>query len=200
MTLTELRTAVYGITNRPDLVSNTFVAIQHATLQAHQSDYYYRDLFESGLQFSSSAFLQQFEYGTLVPRWRSLKYLRKFDATATPAPGVPGKFFDILTPDNILDGYSIHREDVCYIAGSLIQIRSSTEIEHALFGCYLNPDITENGYNSWIAVQHPFAIVFEAAALVFKGIGKMDEMSAHRAMAAVQYQLLQNSNILAEGY
>lgn len=200
MNLTELRNAVYGITNRPDLVSNTFTAIQYATLQAHQSDYYYRDLFESGLTFGSTAYLQQFEYKTLIPRWRALKYLRKFDATATPAPGVPGKFFEIISPDNVIDGYSIHKEDVCYIAGNVVQIRSSTEITNALFGCYLNPDITEGGYNSWIATDFPFAIVFEAAALVFKGIGKMDEMSAHRQMAAIQLTLLQNSNVLAEGY
>lgn len=200
MTLTEMTDAVYGITRRSDLVSNTFVGIQYATLKAHNSDYFYRDLFESGLTFTTSDYLQQFDYKTLVPRWRALKYLRKFDTSATPAPGTPGKFFEILTPDNILDDYSIHKEDICYVAGGLIQIRSSTAIQNALFGCYRHPDVTQATYSSWIATDFPFAIVFEAAALIFKGIGKMDEMSIHRAMAQEEITRLINSNILAEGY
>ena len=197
MTLTELRAAVYSITNRPDLVGNTFLGIQFATLQAHHSDYYYKDLYETSLIFDSAAYLQQFAYKELLPRWRSLKYLRKLDASATPA--VPGKFFTVLTPDNILDSYAIHREDVCYVAGTILQIRSSTEIEHALMGCYLNPNIVEATYNSWIAEEYPFAIVFEAAAFIFKSIGKLEEMSAHKQLAAIQLTLLQNNNIVAEG-
>jgi hypothetical protein len=67
-------------------------------------------------------------------------------------------------------------------------------------GCYLNPDITTAGYNSWIAKDHPYAIVFDAAATVFKAVGKDDEASAYRTMIPEQIAMLRASGINAQGY
>jgi len=197
MTLTELINNVYILTNRPDLVSQTFLAIQSATLKMHSSDYYYKDISEFPVQFNSSTYFQQIEYKTLIPRWRALKYIRKLDISTTP--NTPGKFFDILTPDNILDSYSIQREDVCYVAGQILQIRSCTAIEYALMGAYIHPDIVQATYSSWIAMEFPFAIIFEAAATVFKMIGKKDEESSNRVLAGEQIIMLKMTNITADG-
>ena len=59
MTLNELIAEVYTITNRPDLVAQTLMAVRSATLKLHQSDYYYKDIFETGFQFTSAEYLQQ---------------------------------------------------------------------------------------------------------------------------------------------
>jgi hypothetical protein len=48
-----------------------------------------------------------------------------------------------------------------------------------LLGCYLHPDITEESYSSWIADEHPYAIISDAAATVFKMIG-FDEQAAYQ--------------------
>jgi hypothetical protein len=202
MTLTELITEVYSITNRPDLVTETAVAVRAATLEAHNSDYYYKDLFETAINFTETGlYVQQIEYRTIIPRWRSLKYLRKFDATATPYPGVPGKFFDILDPQQTLDSYGIARENICYVAGDVIQVRSNTQLTSALLGCYLHPIIAPaEEYNSWIALDHPYAIIFRAAAIVFKMIGKTSEEASYRDLWNVQISELKMSNIVAMGY
>ena len=53
----------HTITNRPDLINETKLAVKAATLKIHQSDYYYRDLIEQGIAFlpqtifSSSIFI-----------------------------------------------------------------------------------------------------------------------------------------------
>ena len=44
MTFAEILEEVYLITNRRDLEAQTKSAIKKATLKAHQSDFYYRDL------------------------------------------------------------------------------------------------------------------------------------------------------------
>lgn len=196
MTLNELIAEVYTITNRPDLVAQTLTAVRSATLKLHQSDYYYKDLRETGVSFTTAEYTQQIEYRTLFPKWRALKYVRKTDSAGTDT----GKFLDIILPENVLDDYKINRNDVAYVAGDVIQIRSSTELQYILLGRYDNPDITQANYNSWIALDHPYAIIFEAASTVFKMIGDTDQFAAYTGLAGMQLVELRNSNILAQGY
>lgn len=189
---------VYSLTNRPDLVNETALAVKAATLKAHHSDFYYKDLFETGIVFSTSEFQQSLPYKSLIPLWRSIKYLRKCDATVTP--NVPGDFLSLLTPEDALDSYGINKEDVYYIAGLEIQIRSVDAQSNYLIGCYLHPDVTPTGYNSWIADEHEFAIVYEATAIIFKTIGFDEQVAAYRQMVADEYTLLKASNLVAAAY
>lgn len=196
MTLSELIAEVYILTNRPDLVSQTLSAVRAATLKIHQSDYYYKDLFESGIAFASPAYLQQIEYRTLIPKYRALKYIRKTDVTGTEQ----GNFYEVVVPESVLDQYHLNRENVCYVAGSVIQIRSKDLLQYILFGCYVNPIITEANYTSWVAQDHPYAIIFEAAASVFKMIGDTDQFAAYTQLSMQQMAEVRMSNIQSNGY
>lgn len=193
-TFAELLTDVYTLTNRPDLVNETKQAVKAATLKAHQMDFFYKDLYEVGVQFSTSDYIQALEYRTITPRYRALKYIRKTDIS-----GVPGAFLDVITPALSLDRYGYNREDICYGAGEVIQIKSSTLLQYILFGCYRNPDITEATYSSWIAVDHPFAIVYEAAATVFKTIGQDEKAAIFKKLTDEQFMMVKESNIEVEG-
>lgn len=195
MTLAELIAEVYTLTGRPDRVAETLSAVKAATLKAHQSDYYYKDLFEAGLDFNEALFTATLDYKVLLPRWRALKYLRKYDLTTN----TPGKELDIVVPENVLDEYQVTKTNICYVAGSNIQINSSTQERYYLLGCYLNPDISQATYTSWVAVDHPYAIVFDAAATVFKAIGKDEEASAYRGLVTEQIAMIKMSNIVAYG-
>lgn len=196
MTLAELIAEVYLITNRSDLVSQTSAAVRAATLKAHQSDYYYKDMRETGISFTTAGYIQQIEYRVLLPLWRAFKYLRKTDVNGTDTLG----FFELILPEAVLDDYKINREDVCYVAGSVIQIRSSTEIQYAILGYYQNPNITVSGYDSWVALDHPFAIIYEAAAQIFKQTGDTDQFAAFTQLAGQQFAEIRLSNILAQGF
>jgi hypothetical protein len=203
MTLTELITEVYTLTNRPDLVTQTLAAVRSATLKAHHSDYYYKDLYETGISFTTAEYLQQFDVRGLLPRWRALKYLRKYDvSSSSPNTGVAGALFEIITPEMVVDTYKVNRENVCYMAGDILQIRSNTKIAHALLGCYLTPSIgtTAETFISWIAISQPWAIIYEAAGAVFRMIGKNDEWGAFRELAGQEYAELKINNIVANGY
>jgi hypothetical protein len=196
MTLSDLIAEVYTLTGRPDRVAETLSAVKSATLTCHQSDYYYKDLFESGIAFDSAAFVQQIDYRALVPRYRAFKYLRKY----TPTSDTPGKELDLVVPENVMDAYATDRQDICYAAGAYIQLKSSTQEQYYLFGCYLHPDVTTASYSSWIALEYPYAIVFRAAGIVFKSIGKDEEASANKQLSDEQVGLIKLSNIVASGY
>jgi len=193
-TFAELCSDVYTLTNRPDLVSETKLAVKAATLKAHQMDFFYKDLYEVGVQFSTSDYIQALEYRTISPRYRALKYIRKTDVA-----GTPGDFLSVITPALSLDRYGYQREDICYAAGEVIQIKSSTSIQYILFGCYRNPDITETSYDSWIALDHPYAIVYEAAATVYKQIGQDEQAAMFKKLTDEQFMMIKQSSIEAEG-
>jgi len=196
MTLAELIQEVYTLTARPDRVDETASAIKSATLKAHQSDYYYKDLYEVGVSFTTAEYLQSLDYRTLIPKWRSIKYLRKYDLTTS----TPGQFLTLIQPETVMDRYEVEKSNIYYMAGAYVNIKSDTLEQGYLLGCYVNPDITTSGYNSWIALDHPYAIIFDAAATVFKAIGKDEEAAAYRGLVMEQISMLRSSNITANGY
>ena len=196
MTLSDLMGEVYVITGRPDLTGETLSAVKASTLKAHQSDFYYKDIFETGVAFTTSEYLQQLDYRTLIPTWRATKYLRKYDNVAQ----APGTFITLIPPELVMDRYEVEKTNIYYVAGTYINIKSDTQEQYYLYGCYVNPDITQSGYNSWVAKDHPYAIIMDAAATVFKMIGKDEEAAAYRGLVAEQISMLRGSNIVAQGY
>lgn len=184
-TFTELLADVYTLTNRPDLVAETTLAVKAATLKMHQRDFFPKDLFETGISFSTSEYQQQLDYRSILPRYRALKYIRKTDVTA-----VPGDFLSVILPEQTLDSYKVTKDNVVYLAGAVLQIRSSTLLQYIILGCYNNPSVDPTAYSSWIALDHPYAIVFEAARVVFKSIGFMEESSQMDRLVQEQVQEL----------
>jgi hypothetical protein len=53
-TFSELCSEVHTLTNRPDLVNETKLAVKAATLKLHQKDFFYKDISEQGVSFSPS--------------------------------------------------------------------------------------------------------------------------------------------------
>lgn len=195
-TFASLVQEVIILTKRPDLVDATNLAVQAATLKAHHSDVFFKDLFETGISFDESRILQSFQYKQLIPLYRSIKYMRKCDGSTSPP--TPLDFLKYIDPTNALDSYGIQKPNVYYIAGTVIQIRSICAEQNFLFGCYVHPNITPDGYNSWIADEQKFAIIYEAVAIIFKTVGYDEQVPTYRAMVADEYAILKIGNIVAE--
>lgn len=196
-TFAELVADVKTITNRPDLDSEIKLAVKAATLKAHITDFYPKDLYDTAILWSPVAYIQSLDYRLLVPRWRAFKYLRKYDPTAAEPSGA---FFEIVTPDDVVDDYRLNKSDVCYLAGEQIEIKSSTQDTYMLLGCYIFPDITEVTYTSWIAVEFPFAIIYEATSKIFKQTGYDEQAAMMNKEVTEQFTLLRNSSIQMQGY
>lgn len=195
-TLAQLSADVYSLTNRPDMVAETNLAIRSATLTVHQREYYFRDIFETGIQFTTPSYLQTFEPKAVLPFFRSIKYLRKYDSIGQ----CPGKLLDRITPDQVFNDYGVDYVNVYYSAGAEIQIKMNTQEQFMLFGCYLNPNVTSDMYSSWIADDYPFAIVYMAAAQVFKTLGADVQSNNYATLARDQLILLDTNNIIDTGF
>jgi hypothetical protein len=106
----------------------------------------------------------------------------------------------VLTPDELIDSYNIPKVNVAYVAGRVIEFRSAVSFQFGLMGCYVNPIIREGAYASWVAEQHPYVIVFEAARVVFKAIGYDEQSASFERLAAEQFAILRMSALSDVGY
>jgi len=195
-TLAEILAEVYTLTNRPDLVAETTLAVKSATLKAHMTDFYSKDIHETRITTDTADYIQGIDYISIISNFRSLKYVRKYDL----ANAEVGAFLEVLEPEEILDSYGKDKTDVCYIAGSILEIKSSTEIDNLILGCYVLPIITTAGYASWVADLYPYAIITEAARVVFKTIGYDEQSASFERLVAEQYALLRMSALSDVGY
>lgn len=212
MNFTDLVNEVYSLTNRPDLVNETQSAIRSATLRAHHLDFWPKDLVEQYTGFTEASFYQQLPIQS-IPLFRNIKYIRKYYPNGSDPIIVPGnwyysrgknlpdgKFFEFLTPEATLDSYGVNKVDVAYLAGATIQIKSGDSFQYVLMGYYQHPNIVPATYTSWIAIEFPYAIVYDAVCTIFKMIGYDEQYQAMQELRRMEYELLQLSSILVEGY
>lgn len=168
--------AVVGLTGRPGLATETKIAIQSATLTLHQRDFYHKDLVDVSIDFLAPSFFFQFDVNQYFPNFRTLNYVRKYDPTGvnnlsgSPAGQAGDKFKIINDPNLLFDSYQLEKPDQVYIAGTTVNLRSGTQIQHLLAGYYRNPNIDPAIFDSWIAANVPFSIIFKAAAMLLSGI------------------------------
>lgn len=195
MTFDELVAEVYDITKRPDLVTETASAVKSATLKAHRTDFYSKDIYETGVEFPNLLYKQSLDYINFIPNFRALKYIRR----VTDALDENGIFFDVITPDEILDSYNKNRTDVAYVAGRVIELKASVEFKVMLMGCYVNPVVRTGAYSSWVAEQFPFAVIREAARVLFKTIGYDEQSATYQGLVAEEYALLRMSALADVG-
>ena len=188
---------VITLTNRPDLVNETNLAVRAATLKAHQFDDWVKDLREQSIQFATSDYYQSLDYKSIFPLWRKPKYNRKYDNT--PYTGGPTDFLTYIPPEKVVDEYGLNRTNIYYVAGSQVQIRTEEPYQYFICGYYANPDVTIANYNSWIANDHPFAIIYEAAAVIIKAVGLDEQAVMYRDMVAEQMADLIKHGITGTG-
>lgn len=171
-TLASLQTDLQSIIKRPDLFDDSALHIKNALLKAHTKDYWLKDIYETNFQFGTAAINYTLEPKTLIPLYRSMKYLTIID----PITEDVVRELKPLPVESWLDSYGYIKDYVWYVAGTNVQIRCSGQETIFGLGVYLYPDTTL-ATPSWIADEFPFVILYEAARTMFRLIG-FDEQAA----------------------
>lgn len=180
MNFTELCNEVQIIVKRPDLADRIQSAVRAATEKLHSLDFWYRDLVEVPVQFDTEMYIQNFDPRQVIPKFRKTKYIRIWEGGVDGRPTV---FLDPIQIEEAIDSYGYTKTNVFYMAGQLMQIRTTCSILRVLFGAYKFPTVTPSDqFSSWIADDYPWGIVYEAARTIYRSIS-MDE-------AAAQYERL----------
>lgn len=185
MTFAELQAEVLSITRRPDLIERIQGGIRAATLKIHHSDFFYKDLVEVPVEFSEVTPVQSFVPAEVLPSFRKAKYLRVWCGDVN---GSPGQFLEHIQIENSLDSYNYIKENVFYMAGTNLQIRSNPPVQRILFGAYVHPVVAPMAqYKSWIADEYPYAIIYEASRTIFRSIGQPEQATEYGNLA---YEIL----------
>lgn len=206
MTLTELCNEVAGLCIRPDLVDTTIKSqVKAATLRAHARVDYWRDRREDQLTFASSDFYQVVPVSVL-PRFKKFSYVRTWDPSGTDPltqtnVGAAGPFFSVVSdPTMLFTAYNTAQARTVYSAGGNFVFRSNTAIQHVLIGWFQSPIIAPDAqYNSWIAEDFPYAIIFDAARAVMKTTGWDEQSRAYDQFTMEQYSAVDAANVMNNG-
>ncbi len=198
MNFTELNAAVVTITNRPDLVAETSLAVRRATARMHSIDFWPKDIQEVTLSLITPAFLGQIDT-TILPfsRFRAMKYLREYNLVHSGRE----RYMTKVEPDCLVDEYGYEIQSLWYPAGTVINwkvgyaVQAIAGITGLSVGYYQNPDVSPTTFSSWIAQIEPWCIVEDAAARVLKLTGQLD-LANSIAQEAVESLMLLRQNYL----
>lgn len=161
---------IMALTKRPALVDETHLALRTATRTAHFGGAYSRDVSEQPVQIPNASYITSLDGQILFPRIRGLANVQLMDGTgavmAKPEITVV-EFGDIRDPV-----YHQIKNDIAYLAGTAVNIRSSVPASGYLVSFYQAPLVSRETYNSWIAQLAPDIIIYQAAATI---LGTVDD-------------------------
>lgn len=200
MDLATLQTEVQAITKRPDLTAQTLSAVQKATLRLHCLDYWARDAIDATITWAAPAYQQSWNYKTgpsANARWRALRYAVKAASNGDPY-GTPLQHWE--PGIGTYDSYGNQKVDVFYQSGNSYLFQFSDLPPKLLVGGYLFPDVSSGGYTSWIADEHPYAIIYDAARTILSSIGFNDVAAQVAGDLAIEIANLKTTGVQAVGY
>lgn len=169
-TFAELETLVVAQTRRPEIPAITKAAIKSATLRAHHTDFFPRDLQSGAVLYTPSTTAVYYDVSNIsstLSRMRALKFLQGLDnATFTPVEKL-----EFREADDLYDLDGCRRLSMYTLIGDTLRFypQSATGRLEAFY--YQNPVIAELTYTSWIADQYPDEIAMWAAGIVFARTG-----------------------------
>ena len=190
-TLAELVASVITITNRPDLLNETTLAVKKATLKEHNAIDYPRDLVKtSAIALDNTSALSRYSLSlatlgiyTLVRKIDSIAEIAETSYSASLSrSGYYGTLqFTELAPTALFDEYNLEKLDYYYRQGNSIELVAARQVNSIVIRYYARPLVGDANYSSWIADLYDYVIYEAAAADIFKLIGKADEAQTYRA-------------------
>jgi hypothetical protein len=183
----ELLDEIYTLTNRPDLVSETNLALRQAVRSAHKSGKYWRDLVEVDVVISVDQ-IQTIDLTLFAPRFRGLAYLRPTE--------YPDLRLDETEITGLLDGDNYAKVNVYWGFGSQLKIRAANPTASYTLAYYQYPVVTPVlAFNSWIAEDHDDLLILWAAMTVLGMIGESEIRGRLEQLATVALANLQQDNV-----
>lgn len=175
---------IITLTARPDLADETALALRTATNNAHFSDGYPRDLVTQSVQLPNASYQTTLNIPTLFPKFRGLSQLKGLDVNYSVLADGETSRIEVVELNDIYDDYNVIKNNIAYVAGESINIRSLTNTYGFLVEWFKAPETKRDNYNSWIAQLYPDVILYWAASLVLDTNG--NEEKATKFMKQVQ--------------
>lgn len=168
-TFAELQALVDEQTRRPEIPAVTKAAIRTATLRAHHTDFFPKDVAVGTLTYTPdiSTFRDFANISTSFARLRTLKTVQGLDSVTM----APAESFEYRELDDIYDSDGVRRPSIYNVIGDTLRIYPQSQTGLLQIFYYQNPNTVEANYSSWIANTYPDELAAWAAAIVFARTG-----------------------------
>lgn len=189
---------IFNLTNRPDLEVETELALKTATRSAHHSDFYNRDLVTNLVQLPNGTYQVQLDVANLFPRLRGIDTIVPTDVNFA-AISDQNNQIEILEIGDIRDSDGVLRNNIAYLAGTSLNIRTAIQVYGFIVGWYRSPSALRTQYDSWIAQLFPDAIIYWAAAIVLNTNGNEDKANRYlKQVNEIYLPYLRNNYLLGK--
>jgi hypothetical protein len=168
-TLTEMIDLTIEQTRRPELQDITAAAVRTATLRAHHTDFFPRDLASHLLTYvpSNTVYYDFSNLSSSLPRLRSMKHCQSISVQ----DGTPVEQLEYREQDDLYASDGTRRPHVYTLLGDTLRIYPQLPTGQLMTFYYQNPNTAGLQYSSWIANMYPDELAAWAAAVVFARSG-----------------------------
>ncbi len=174
MNFSECVTVVLDLVKRPDKLTAAEMAVNSALSKAILKAEYTQDFVETSIPIDSTKYAQTIDLTTLSPqltRFRKWKYVKQ--------PGAY-RYLEYLAPDKVFQPGSFMQNDCYYMAGTNLNIIPSSTSATLEVGYYSYAPALKNNETFWLLDLCPYAIIHEAAAILFESIGDSQSAAGNR--------------------
>jgi hypothetical protein len=184
----DLITEIYTLTNRPDLVAETALALRQSVRLAHKSGKYWRDLQETIVPVDANLQVQEVDIPSYMPQFRAIALFQSVNNELTE--------FKSVTIDDLLDSDGYFRTNVYWGMGTALRIRARNPEAQYKLTYYKYPVVFPTaGFNSWMVDEHSDLLILMAATNVLASVGEQEIKGRLETLAAGELLELQRSNI-----
>jgi len=179
------------LTKRPDLVSETTLALKKAIIKEHSAIDYPRDLATVTHElvqpdpnnYRYSITLEDLEVSATLSKIKHVSEVIQQTDVQHSFSGYWGSLiFTEIAPDDLFNNYNREKAAYYYRAGNTINIVAPRLVENIGIQYYAFPDLSDTDvYSDWLADLYDYVLYTHAAAEVFRLIGKTDEYRAQLA-------------------
>lgn len=181
---------VHVITNRPDLVAETALAIKQATIKLHGLENWKEDIVEEEIEITPGEGVFEIDIrADLDYTFKKLLYMQKKSN---------GKFMTEIGATALFDDYNNMKTNIFYQVGTKLKGKIDTVETLILLGYVKAVDVAESTYSSWIADLYSFMISTEAAIIILNGIGESSKVKLLQSLSKQHIALLDMNHLPVE--
>lgn len=180
-TWNEMLEEVLAVTVRPDLVTESGIALRKAVRATHASGRFWKDLAVVTASPLAVAQVQSIDLSIHAPRFRQVAYV---SSVATP-----DFYLNPITIDELLDFDGIARSNSYWGLGNTFQVRAAVPETSYTFAYYRYPTVFPTAaFDSWVAENFSDLLVCKAAGFLCGIVGEQ-EIQRKMEMAAAELQI-----------
>ena len=181
---------------RPDMQAQVAARVRGAIQWAHNLDYFPRD------RITQMQLVQDVENNTirlgLPPYFRQFEVIRPYDINDNPitlCTDTPDSIgYREIDPHQILGYRGTQETNWFYVAGDVLNIRTSAEPHQLYFMYHATPDLRDDSAVTWITENYTELIEFRALGVLYSIVGNQELRNTYMNLAEeLKEQLLDNA-------